>query len=625
MRTHFVITALAALAACGGPTGESDEAHRQFIDKASRALHPSAPPLTADQIDQMMDLSDEEIVAQLYAAPESRDAVLSLALDFVGAPVDELHHGGTWAPQPFVYAPAIASARAFRDGGDPLAPLFTTKAQPATGVSIGPNPDLVMMLFGQPLPGTPAQQRNQIEGYFLSDASQLRQFVQRLPEPFDQGSMCTQYQMTFTSIAYYYVPMLLGIPDSIAAAGYPDELAYPTGYPLYDACFLGQTITRDDALAQLDAYTGGLNQLFPRLEPLLAEWEKGGDGAFDPVDFASIGFYAYADQPTFARNTEFYPTFWDSSQNSSTNFSRRRGAYVLDRFFCDDLKPVGAALPASHGEGKHASDPSCQACHFKLDPMAGFFRRNGFSGTEYDSQTLAQAGNVITFDDGASADFGTYEQAWKAAPGAGHDFEVGYIRSTSDDSLNSYGDTLADLDGILQTAPEVERCFVQRMFQHFNGADQAVDPGFLDDVATEIHGKGADRMVTALTRIIGGETFKAADRNTSVCYDLAPGTETGERPPCEVASILKANCVTCHGGANPQAGLDLSKWEKQSDGQYGFRDVVAGKHVGRADVLAKMLDRVTTSDLTRQMPQGRDMPLRAREQLALWLEQQVGQ
>src|SRR6185295_12038207 len=50
-----------ALAACTSST-ESDEAHRQFIDKASRALHPSAPPLTPDQIDAMMDLSDEEVV-----------------------------------------------------------------------------------------------------------------------------------------------------------------------------------------------------------------------------------------------------------------------------------------------------------------------------------------------------------------------------------------------------------------------------------------------------------------------------------------------------------------------------------------------------------------------------------
>lgn len=611
MQRTLAIT-LALVSACG--SSNDTEEHRQFIDKAARALHPSAPPLTEDQIDALADLDDDEVVAKLYAAPESRDAVLALSLDFLGAPVDQLHHGGNWATQPFVFSPAIASARAFRDGGDPLAPLFTTRAAPANGVSTGPSEDLMNQFFGQPLPGTHAEQRAQIEGYFTGDATQLRQAIAQMSEPIDQNALCNVYFMTLTSVGYFYVPMMLGIPDSIAMASAPNELQYPTGYPLYDACIFGTPITRAQALAEVDGYNAALDQLFTRLEPKFAEWESGSEAAFDPVDFADIGFYPYAAQDTFARNTQFYPTFWDSAQNSSTNFNRRRGAYVLDRFFCDDLKPVGAALPAAHGDGKHASDPGCAACHFKLDPMSGFFRRHGFSGTEYDAATLDQAGGTITFDDGASASFGTYEQAWKV----GGNLEVGYIRSTSDRSLNSYGDTLADLDTILQTAPEVERCFAQRVFQHFNGVDQAVDPGFLDDVAADMHDKGAGRLKIALTRVIAGETFRATDRNTAVCYDRAPGTTSKNAPPCEVASILRANCTTCHGGSNPQAGLDLSIWEAGTDGKYGFRATNS-----RADTLAHMLERVTTSDVTRQMPQGRDMSLPAREQLALWIQQQI--
>ncbi|HTL33791.1 MAG TPA: c-type cytochrome domain-containing protein [Kofleriaceae bacterium] len=616
-RTLF---AVALISACTSSSGDSDDAHRQFIDKASRALHPAAAPLTANEIDAMMDLSNEEVVAKLYAAPETRDAVLALGLDFVGAPIDRLHQNGTWAAAPFVYAPAIASARAFRDGGDPLAPLFTTRTQPVNGVSTGPSEELMNLFFGEPLPGTPAQQRATIEGYFSDDARQLKQRITQLPEPFSQDAMCNLYQMSFTSIGYYYVPRMIGIPESIAMAGTPNELQYPEGFPLYDACIFQQPITRAEAISQIDAYRAGLTQLFTRLEPMFATWQGGSDAAFDPIDWSSIGFYPYSGQQTFARNTHFYPTFWDSAQNSSTNFSRRRGAYVLDRYFCDDLKPVGAALPASHGDGKHASDPGCMSCHFKLDPMAGFFRRHGFAGTEYTKATLQQAGNMITFDDGAQANFTTYEQAWRAPAGTGRNLNIGYIRSTSDDSLNSYGDTLADLDTILQTAPEVERCFVQRMFQHFNGVDQAVDPGFLDDVAADIHSKGPDRMKIALTRIIAGETFRATDRSSATCYDLAPNSSSKNSPPCEVASILKANCVSCHGGANPQAGLDLSVWEKDDDGKYGFHG-----QVSHTEILTRMLERVTTSDLARQMPQGREMNLHAREQLALWIQQQLGQ
>ncbi|MCX6129866.1 MAG: hypothetical protein NTX25_12505, partial [Proteobacteria bacterium] len=64
--------------------------------------------------------------------------------------------------------------------------------------------------------------------------------------------------------------------------------------------------------------------------------------------------------------------FWLSLKNSSTNENRRRASYVLKRFFCDDLTPINVVSPKLHaGTNRHASEPSCQACHYKLDPMAG--------------------------------------------------------------------------------------------------------------------------------------------------------------------------------------------------------------------------------------------------------------
>ena len=35
-------------------------------------------------------------------------------------------------------------------------------------------------------------------------------------------------------------------------------------------------------------------------------------------------------------------------KNSSTNYNRRRGAYLLKHFFCDDLTPVGFDDPQQH-------------------------------------------------------------------------------------------------------------------------------------------------------------------------------------------------------------------------------------------------------------------------------------
>ena len=619
MQTKLAIACALALAACGN---QDTEERRRFVDKASHALHPSAPPLTEDEMTGLLDKSDDEIISALYKDPQSRDAVFQLSLVFLGAPIDQLHTDGQWAAAPFGFSPAVAAARAFRDGHDPLAPLLTTRAAAATGVVQPVNEYFLQALYGNvpPLEGKSTTERRAIAGQLVGDdVAAFRAMVAALPEPFDQTALCTQYENSVVSFIAFLLPQVLGVPDSVAEAGTPNELLDPDSFPLDNACFFGDTITRAEALAHLDHARELFTGMVTRLEPVFQMWESNPEGAFDPVDFDAIGFYA-----SYNAN-QFYAQFWQAAQNSSTNYDRRRGAYMLDRFFCDDLKPVGAALPTTHVEGKHASDPACAACHFKLDPMAGFFRHNGYFGIDFDDATLQQNGNQIIFDDFASLDFTEYESAWRAPAGAGRELDVGYIRSTRDESLNSYGSTLGDLDTLLKTAPEVERCFVQRAFEYFNGADQAVDPGFLDDIAADLHKtkSGGDRLERALQRILTGDTFRVPDRNSTVCYDVAPGDSGAHRPPCEVASILRANCATCHSGANAQAGLDLTTWEKASDGGFGFRQIVGGQAIARADTFARMHDRVTTSDLTRQMPQLKDMPLHQREALALWLQKQI--
>jgi hypothetical protein len=449
------------------------------------------------------------------------------------------------------------------------------------------------------------------------EVADMRAFVAALPEPLAIDAVCERYLNSTLSFIGFVLPDVIGVPAPVRMAGNPFELDDPAALPLDDACFQGIAMTRADVLARLDQTRALFDGLFARLEPILQDWESNSEGAFDIVDFGAIGFRSYYADEVFGRSG-FYPQFWQAAQNSSTNYNRRRGAYVLDRYFCDDLKPVGAALPVVHGEGKHASDPACAACHFKLDPMAGFFRRHGFAGTEFDDATLELFGGQIFFDDGAQIRYSQYEAAWRAPAGSGRAFDVGYIRSTRDPALNSYGSTLGDLDQLLRTAPEVERCFTQRMFAYFNGADQAVDPAFLDEVTADMRASGGDRLERGITRILTGATFRAPDRNSNVCYDLGPGT-AGARPPCEVASILRAHCVQCHGAGNVQAGLDLTRWDRAADGGFGFRHASAD----RIATFERMLERVTTSDLTRQMPQASDMPLRAREQLALWLQGEI--
>ncbi|MBX3159227.1 MAG: hypothetical protein KF773_24880 [Deltaproteobacteria bacterium] len=625
MRRAALVLALVAVAACA--TSHDTPERRRFAQRVHAALHPSSPPLAEARLVELLALDDDEIIARLYAEPATREAVLRVGLAFLGAPVDQLQIDGGWAEAPFAFAPAIAAANAFATGTDPLPHLFTTRAPTPTGPSVPVRRDtLALFLPGLELTGDRAAQREVVERLILNDLASLRAQAQLMPEPFDAQQLCGAYAVGPSNFLRGSLAMILGAPFAIAGAGYPMEFDDPTFAPLDAVCRSPSppARTREEMLAQLDRSRLVWETFLVRLEHLFAVWE--GDGAFAPLDLPAAGFVPYVVTPPPLVEPQFYPRFWQLALNSSTNYDRRRGAYVLARFFCDDLKLVGAALPEVHGAGRHASEPACAACHFKLDPMAGFFRRHGQGGVEYTDDVLAANLGEIVFDDGATMPYAAYEQAWRAAPGSGRDFDVGYIRSTRDASLNSYGSTLPDLDAILGAAPDVERCFARRLFEHFNGPDQAVDPGFLDDVAADMRASGADRLRRGVTRILAGNTFREPRRNSNTCYDLAPDAAGGgatDRPPCEVASTLRTSCTSCHGGDDPQAGLDLTVWEPARDGELGFRHVVGGAPVARLDTLARILDRLVTSDPTRQMPQGGDMPLRAREDLALWVRAQL--
>ena len=86
--------------------------------------------------------------------------------------------------------------------------------------------------------------------------------------------------------------------------------------------------------------------------------------------------------------------FWGRLVNSSTNFNRKRASYVLRTYLCDDLVPVQLPEDGNHnGQGRHASDPGCQSCHYKLDPMAGLFRYRGAGGENYKTK------DTFYFDD----------------------------------------------------------------------------------------------------------------------------------------------------------------------------------------------------------------------------------
>lgn len=327
----------------------------------------------------------------------------------------------------------------------------------------------------------------------------------------------------------------------------------------------------------------------------------------------------------------FGKTFFSNYENSSTNFNRKRAAKILDTYFCDSLVPLNVIAPENHARGSlHASDPGCQSCHFKLDPMAGFFRYVGFKGDDLTGK------DQIVFDDGTSLNPAlttAYWDGWKASESSGRTWNVGYVRSARVDqtAVNSYAEDIAVADSpeelsrlvaILRGAPEVKKCLVRRMAEYFIGTNQLFDEGWIDEMAQGLSST-TEGFKSVIRRLVKSNTFVQRNPKADQCFDFAEGATAADRPPCEVASILQANCVGCHGGRFGARGLSLDSWIVKSDGSKGFPHFQENKEISFCTTVQRIHDRINSSDPNFSMPLMGTMPIKDREGLFLWADREV--
>jgi mono/diheme cytochrome c family protein len=303
--------------------------------------------------------------------------------------------------------------------------------------------------------------------------------------------------------------------------------------------------------------------------------------------------------------------------NSSTNYDRKRAAYVLKHFFCDDI--VAAPQPPAAGISTDVKSGACAGCHQKLDPMAGFFRNYGAFFFDY-SKTP-----VIVFDDLAVRERDDYVLAWQRKSGAGPLWNIGFVRSASATSANAYGRSLADLSRIIRGAPEAKRCLMQRLFEYLVAEKQTIDNGYLDDLTRNFENEAkidsAAAMKNAIVRIVTGRTFHQRDPDPRQCYDYAPGASPADSPPCRIAFILKENCTSCHDSAYGGDGnLDLTALIASPDGRgrtFPHLDDALEQQNAR-ETFARLVERLTTDDAKRRMPKGRAMRGDERDELLRW-------
>jgi hypothetical protein len=611
------VAAASATTSGGNPIGRGaaqDPWHKRWwIEKTARLLRGGDGIGPQDDINALMALPKETIARQFMEDPRFGDTALDFNMYYLGFKVDSLKDNGVYLRNAFDFPNAVASAQALLTGGDYLK-LFDLEGP----LYLAPLP----MTLNDPL--SPSEARLSPPALRKKVVEQAEQMLQALVEmgadprtkPLDY---CAEVEdVWYDSALHDTVARAFNDPEVFVllrgrvmmAPLETLKLAYLTacyGKPEAKIDIKPLVETAKAAIQRMDrAFTEIL-----KFEPTVYQPRTVLD--FRPFDLATFGMNRW---------TAFGYEQSNALRNSSTNLNRKRGAYVLKRFFCDDLTPVGFETPKDHVTGVHGSDTTCFNCHYKLDPMAGFFRNYGASFFDYSRQT------TLEFDDEASVDRGDYVKAWLAPPNAPRQWNVGYIRSPGFEEHNAYGQSLADLSRIIRGAPEAKRCLMRRLFEYSVAEDQTIDGGYLDDMTKTFEREAAENSSTAMKhaflRIVLSETFDQADPDPRQCYDLAPGETTANAPPCRVAFILQKNCAKCH-GAGGRANLNLTAWIPDPGGTGHTFPHLDRHHKQRTarDTMARMAARLSSSDPAVRMPRMTVMDSRERQELFLWAQEEL--
>ena len=577
-----------------------------WVEKVARRLRAGQGLAPGDDLETLAKMAPEKVIDHFMSDPRFGDAVLDFNMYFLGGKLNDVWNaGGTeYSQSVYDFPHAIAAAKAVVSGGD----YFNL---------VDLNQPIFMGQMGNPQPETPEDQNTDPDKlrdkYFLriqKTVDDLLGIVNQNPT-MDMPTFCKSFLSSLggINIGNLGIPVNLQVYINIGNSWY-SKLIFNCQKP---------EPAKMDLLAELnliktqnqkfyDLILGFLPRLYPQ---------------HSVADIRQINMDQFGIREKY---TQFGLTQKLALVNSSTNYNRKRAAYMLKRYFCDDLTPINVENPVDHVQGKHGSDPACFACHYKLDPMAGYFKDIGVFFSDFSKA------NTIYFDDNAQIDKATYQQAWKDGAPAGHEWNIGYIRAVNKPELNDYGTNIDDLFALLRRAPEVKRCIVKRMFEYFVRKDQAIDGGYLnqltDEFAANSKTDSAAAFRSTVKSLLLSNSFSQQNAVSTQCYDFPPGYNPQGAPPCQVSYILKNNCVTCHDNvANaPTDHLDLSKWIQLKDGTYNFVHLDdKGIQRTQKDTFERILDRLQSSDPTERMPLKKTMPSADREQLYLWVKNQVSQ
>lgn len=567
---------------------------RRWLEKTARLLRGGDGLTSKDNVDNLMRMSETDVIRFFMKDPRFGDAILDFNTYFLGYKYDTVKRGGIYLEPTIEMSNAVASAKEMLAGGDYFK-LFDLKGP----VFISP--------LG-PLRKTPAEKK-------LTDAEVRKSRAELLHKQLiTAAEMARSPGASGAKICAKLGPTQQMF-RSVLSGGYPLKLLLQgivlnpqLGLKLQLLCDASPNVSAIALAETLESIATKSAAFFAEMSKFEAE---------SGYSVASIADFRAIDLKAAGLSADWLAFSFDQSSmilNSSTNMNRKRSAYVLKHYFCDDLTPLGFDNPKVHVGGEHGTETSCYACHYKLDPMAGFFRGYGLTATDF------SAAKSIYFDDGAQADRVAYENAWK---GTSRPWNIGYIRSVSEPERNSYGESLQDLSRILRSAPETKQCLVRRLFEYFVAEKQAVDDGYLKYLTDLLIKESTDNSSTAvkntIERILLSDAYHQPDMDAQTCYDFAPGGKRDGALPCRVAYVIQQNCVNCHNNSvtrSSRGGLDLSRWTAEN-----FRHLDKnGSQRPARETFTRIVDRLQTTDPDLRMPHKKFMSDQDRRQLFDWAQ-----
>lgn len=591
---------------------------RWWIDKTAKLLRAGEGIGPDDDVEALLKMSEEEVARHFMNDPRFGDALLDFNMYFMGFKADDIKTDGVYNSHAFDFANAISASQALLTDGDYFK-LF----------------DLEGDLFMAPLRSEPSEEDMLPGDAGLTAAGLRRKAVGELQALFTEvGALATSQASNggqelcrkLTSLAAQRDTLTERVHRAFSDAEiFILTRAQIVSWPLdsiaraaREECGKSRqqvNVKRLGAVIQTasDKFAKAFQEIF-RFEP----------DSYEPDSVLQFRAFDGAALPVTDKWLAFGYEQAVALQNSSTNFNRKRSAYVLKRFFCDDLTPVGFEDPQEHVAGAHGSDTSCFACHYKLDPMAGFFRSLGSQFYDYSRE------RTIIFDDLADDSRSRYEATWRTRKGTSRKWSVGYVRSPRWENQNSYGETLADLSHIIRQAPEPKRCLMKRLFEYMTAENQTIDGGYLDHLTEAFEAEAAvsssAAMKNAIVRVLKSETYHERNAEPQRCYDHAPDAKPAKGPPCRVAFILQKNCAQCHGTIyGGDASLDLGAWIMAPDGKnrtFPHLDDAMQQRPAQ-DTITRMMERLSSSDPKRRMPKNKIMSSQERQELYLWAQQEL--